>query len=883
MFSVRSLAVALVVASACALVHPAGASAQTAASTGRLLVTVADQTGGVIPNARVTVTPATPAAAPAAPAERRTAVQTSAKGVALIEGLAPGPYTVQAEFPGFETVDVKDVRVRAGENKRTVVLPLKKVTEEVVVGPDKQSNALDPQGASFSTVLTREQIAALPDDPDEMERVLKAMAPPGAMMRIDGFTGGKLPPKSQIRSIRLPRMDMLAAQNHGGVNGLMFIDIMTQPGSGPLRGSVDFTLRDDALNARNPFTPVKGEEGLRQGGLSLSGSIVPNQSSFSLSIQRARQFDTTSLLAATPGQTLAESLRRPTDRYNVNARFDQALPSSHMARFSYTRTASDTSNLGVGGFDLPERAYASTVSDNQFRISENGPLGRRFFSESRLQLHWSDSSSHSAIEQPAVRVLDAFTSGGAQQRGGRNVVDFEAASDLDYVRGAHSFRTGVLIEGGRYRTDESSNYLGTFTFTSLADYLTNHPANYTRRVGDPAIGYSNLQVGAYVQDDYRLAKSLLLSYGLRYEAQTLIADQSNFSPRATLSWSPFKDGKTTFRAGAGLFTDWLGLGTWEQALRVDGTRQRELNIVNPAYPDPGAAGPTLPSNRYLLGAGLRLPESRMFNAGVDRQFGPLRASATYTMRDGRHLFRGRNLNAPVAGVRPDPLFGNVVEAVGDAGARTHALNVSATLLMLNWHQTLLAMNYGIGSSESNTTGAFALPANGEDLTTEWGRTGPTHRFGGSFSTQPIRNLSVSVNARAQSGTPYTITTGLDSNGDGVFSDRPAGVARNSARTAPQWDLGVRVAYAMGFGARPQSTGPGGQPMVITLGGGGIQGGFGNGAADTRYRIELYVSAQNVTNHRNLVGYSGVLTSPFFGQPTNVLNPRKAELGVRFGF
>ena len=47
-------------------------------------------------------------------------------------------------------------------------------------------------------------------------------------------------------------MDQIAAQNHGGLNGMMFIDIMTQPGNGPLRGSLDFTFRDDALNAQQP-------------------------------------------------------------------------------------------------------------------------------------------------------------------------------------------------------------------------------------------------------------------------------------------------------------------------------------------------------------------------------------------------------------------------------------------------------------------------------------------------------------------------------------------------------------------------------------------------------------------------------------------------------
>jgi hypothetical protein len=212
-----------------------------------------------------------------------------------------------------------------------------------------------------------------------------------------------------------------------------------------------------------------------------------------------------------------------------------------MLRFNFT-LSSDTRNLGVGGFDLPARGYSTSV-DNTLRISENGALGRRFFSESRLQLHWLDAESTSFLEQPTLRVLDAFTSGGAQQAGGRRAFDVEAASDLDYVRGKHSMRIGALLEGGRYRSTEVSNYLGTFTFASLADYQAGMPATYTRRLGDSSIRYNNLQFGAYVQDDFRLAKSLLLSYGLRYEAQTLIADQSNVSPRATLSWSPLKSGR----------------------------------------------------------------------------------------------------------------------------------------------------------------------------------------------------------------------------------------------------------------------------------------------------------------------------------------------------
>jgi hypothetical protein len=875
--------VVLVLAVVAAFAMPTSAQSVRSAKAGKLVVTVLDPSNAVIPNATVTVKGAEPAtaASPVAP------VATSGTGVSSFDALVPGKYTIRAEFPGFETIEVRDFRVKAGDNTRAILLPIRKQEATVTVGRDKRDEALDPKGSAFSTVLTREQIAALPDDPDEMEAVLKAMAPPGANIRVDGFSGGKLPPKSQIRSIRLPKMDMLAAQNHGGMNGLMFIDIMTQPGMGPLSGSTDVTLRDAALNARNPFTPVKGDEGLRQFGGSLSGTLVQNKTSFTLQGQGGRQWLSNNLLAAVPGSTLAETVRQPTTSSSVNSSLTTAVNKDHTARFSFLRTAATRSNLGVGGYSLPEHGFAQESADNIFRVSENGPLGRRFFTESRLQLHWNDTSSHSALEAPSIVVLDAFTSGGAQQSGARHVREFEAASDLDYVRGMHSFRAGVLVEGGQYQTSQASNYLGTFTFTSLTAYLAGQPASYTRRVGDPNVAYSNLQAGVYGQDDWRVSKTLMLSAGLRYEAQTLIHDQNNFSPRVSLTCSPLRSGKTTFRGGWGFFSDWLGAGTYEQTLQVDGFRQRELNVPNPSYPDPpDAGGVTPPANRYLLGPGITLPESETANIGIDHMVTKtFRVNATYTYRRGMHLLRGTDLNAPVGGVRPDPAFSNVVQVESDAAARAHSINAGASLIALNWHRTIFAINYNYMRSETDTTGPFALAANGNDLSTEWGPSAPRHRLSSMFNTQPIANLTVALNLRAQSGSPYNITTGVDTNGDGVFNDRPAGVSRNSVLTKSQWDLGLRVSYAIGFGRRAQAGGAGGGiPVVIRLGGGGdMPGGFGGGAAEKRYRIEFYVSAQNVTNHDNYIGYSGVQTSPFFGQPTNVLNPRKVEVGMRFGF
>ncbi len=851
--------------------------AQAQPARGKLQVTVADPSGAIIPGAKVTIVVQDAAGQPAvAP------VQTNPQGLAEVDGLVPGRYTIQAEFPGFDTVQVRDFRVRAGENKRAISLPLKKVEQEVVVGRDSKTIGLDPGGAAFSTILTRAQIEALPDDPDEMAQVLQAMSPPGATIRIDGFTGGRLPPKSQIRSIRLPRMDQYAAQNHGGMGGMLFIDIMTQPGNGPLRGSADFTFRDESMNAQNPFTPTKGIEELKQGGLSLSGTIVPNRSSFSFNAQSARQLDSGNLLATLPNETEARATVQPTQRMNLMARFDQAISKDRMLRASYQRSAADRGNLGVGAYDLTERAYSNSMSDNMIRVSENGPLGQRNFLETRLQVRWSDSEDRSSVELPTVRVLDAFTRGGAQRSGGRRNIDFEAASDLDFVRGAHSYRVGMLAEGGNYRTDENSNYFGTYTFASLEEFDAGRPLSFTRRTGDPNIHYRNFQFGAYVQDDYRLSRNVLVSYGIRYEAQTLLDDQLNFQPRASIAWSPFKGGKTTFRANWGMFNDWLPGSTYEQTLRFDGFRQQEVNILNPSYPDPGAGGTIPPTNRYFLSDGLILPESMSLGVGVDHALSQaFRVTTTYTYRRGSRVLRGNNLNPLVDGSRPDPLFTNVIEVVGDADARLHQVGFNFSYVNLAWRNIFLHGNYSISSSESNTTGAFSPPPTGE-LSIEWGQLAPRHRAGGMVSLAPIRNLTVSANARFQSGMPYNITTGFDENRDGLFTDRPEGTERNSARTATQWDIGARVTYGINFGTPRSAGGAGGGQTVVIGGGGGMQGGFGGGG-EKRFRVEFYASAQNITNHNNYTGYSGVMTSEFFQQPTSVMNPRKVELGMRFGF
>ena len=95
----------------------------------------------------------------------------------------------------------------------------------------------------------------------------------------------------------------------------------------------------------------------------------------------------------------------------------------------------------------------------------------------------------------------------------------------------------------------------------------------------------------------------------------------------------------------------------------------------------------------------------------------------------------------------------------------------------------------------------------------------------------------------RTGAPYNVTTGRDDNGDTVFNDRPAG--------------------------------GGAGDLLGAMGGGGAEG--------KRVRIELFASASNLFNHVNPVGYSGVMTSPFFRQPTAAGPARKIDVGMKIGF
>ena len=312
-----------------------------------------------------------------------------------------------------------------------------------------------------------------------------------------------------------------------------------------------------------------------------------------------------------------------------------------------------------------------------------GPLGRRAFSRSRVQLlvgRLRARVGDRGADHPRARRLHQRRRAARRRRSLAHALN--VGSDLDYVLGRHSLRDRRRgrRRRGIARMPRRTTSAPTPSTTSTP-FDASRPSNYTRRIGDPNIAYRNVQGGVYLQDDIRVRKNLTLTPGVRYEPQTHVGDRANIGPRFGVTWAPFASGQTTLRGSAGIFYDWLPTGTYEQTLRVDGFRQQELNIVDPSFPDPGTVGAD-PADQPLR-ARRRLPaaahDARQRAASIRDCSRSTRVSATYSYQRGSRLARGLNLNAPIDGVRPDPAFaqrhrGRVrrrVAAASAAGRREH--------------------------------------------------------------------------------------------------------------------------------------------------------------------------------------------------------------------
>ena len=329
---------------------------------------------------------------------------------------------------------------------------------------------------------------------------------------------------------------------------------------------------------------------------------------------------------------------------------------------------------------------------------------------------------------------------GATNPGYFNSRGWQVADDLDLVRGAHQLSIGGNWIRSRIETLNNRPTNGAFTFNgqgtglSLADFMLGVVSGGFLQ-GNPVYDYDHSDyVGAYAQDNWRVASNVTVNLGLRWEPflpvkntyswvshfeqtrfdqnvhstvyplapaglmfpgdsgypgdATSFGKIAQFAPRVGLVWTPNGDERTSVRASWGVFYDTPHL-FFNTRFANNPPWGAQITIPNPpgGFADPylgypggnpfpalntGWATQPFPAFGVYVNTPLHLEPTSLqqWNVSVQRQFGDWLTSASYLGNHSTHLWRATELNPAVFG----------------PGATTGNTNQRRTLILQNAQQ-----------------------------------------------------------------------------------------------------------------------------------------------------------------------------------------------------
>ena len=765
-----------------------------------------DPSGAVVTNARVSVS--------VSGGETHSAA-TSKSGGYEIGNLAPGKYTVTANAKGFAAFVQNDVAVAAGQVAQfNISLDINVQEEKVNVQGEEETPQVDvnPANNASQIVLSGKDLEALPDDPDELQSDLEALAGPsagpnGGQLYIDGFTAGQLPPKSSIREIRINQNPFSAEYDKLGYGR---IEIFTKPGTDKFHGQFQVVGNDSGFNTRNPF--LGDAEQAPYDSVIYMGSIggpINKKTSFFLDVQR-RNIDEIAVVDA-PALDLNESVPDPRTRTNIGPRIDyQLTPNNTLtARYQYYRDTWE--NNGVGGLVLPDAGYNSLSTEHTVQITDTQVLSTKAINETRFQYLRDNSNQNPVSTAVGINVQGAYTTGGAASGTQIDHQDhYELQNYTSIAQGNHFLKFGGRLRAVHDVNTSGAGFNGTYTFlcppspASCSPSQLSNPIQYsidaTHSGVVPTVPVTVVDAGLYVQDDWKVRPNITVSGGLRFETQNDIHDHADWAPRLSLAWGLGGGGKsapkTVLRGGFGLFYNRITQDMVLNADRLNGKTQQQY-VVEPTtsgpipYPTPPPVD-TLSSTTqttYQINPTLHAPYIIQSAASIERQVTKIaNATLTYLNSRGVHQLLSLNVTAPLPGTpySPPNLLEGPAYQYASGGVfwqnqliANFNIRAGSKLSLFGYYSLNYANSDPIGSFSSGATNAAAFttsfPSNQYDLKVDYGRASfAIHDrvfLGGTIGLP--RGFRLSPFMVFNSGAPYNVTVGQDLSNDSLLNDRPA--------------------------------------------------------------------------------------------------------------
>ena len=856
---------------------------------------VADATGDVVPGAEVDLVDSTGTVAGS--------VHSDATGNFQVVAPHPGNFTLVVSLPGFETVRTPVV-IAARPAARTasplipllrIVLPIAALSTTVHVNADSNGDLTAGEENRDSSVMNTQELKELPIFDNDYTTAMSAFlddsatATGGSGLLVDGIEANHATVSSSaVQEVRI-NQDPYSAQYYWPGRGQM--EILTKSAADHYHGQFNFLFRNSAMNAQNALAPSKPFEQRQSYEGNVTGPIPHmRKSSFLGSFERVLH-DLNAVVDATlvptpanPSGAFSANVVAPQRDTEFSIRLAHQFSEKHSAYAQYSYEDWTGQNQGVGGQALADAGYNTEYREDDLVFHLDSTLSAYLLNQISVVGVHDYSRNQNAQEGPRISVPGDFLTGSAQTDSFGSEYNFHFYDMATWTRGRHTMKAGIDTPHiARRAYDDRTNAFGTYTFgptmaadgvtvlqTSLENYTNNLPSSYSQNTGDTHFIYHQQELGAFLQDQFKISERFSITPGIRYDWQNFLGMRRlGFAPRASFALVLNQDSKTVLRGGGGIYYDRFGSGPLLDLVRYETARRRAVVLsMNPGDPTnscyPVSICQTLsaqPPSLALLAPDAKLPYQIQYGLSIERQFGEKATGIVsgYSTR-GIDEFRSVDINAPTAASsyteRPDSSHGRIRQMQAAGFFEGEGMDISFRG-RVNKYFTGFG-RYTWSHYASNTGGLWWFPQNQFEPNNEWANANwdRRHRLSMYAMFHPDGLLNLSAGIFANTGTPWTIITGTDAYGDGLFNTRPDGVSRNTETSPTYVDLDLR--WGHDFHLTPSKE-------------------------DESPKLGFSAGAFNVLNHVNGGGVDPVETSTSFGQITSAAPPRRIQLGMRFEF